>query len=354
MRVLWVAPWGRALARVYLDALSGAGHEVLLVTTARHYEQPADGRDYERIIAGIPRKPTSWSGVASSYGAARRFRPDVVVAEEFHDPRLLPLLGLAPTVTLVHDDAPHDAAETKAWHHRLVMRKSARAADLLVTFSEHVAAAIRVRWDLPIATVPLPSEAGEHLVPPFVPAGGRRDMVLIGRIGPYKNVPAILAAWARHVASDAYRGDRLIVVGEGPDDAVGPLPTACEWRRERFRFADLMPVLAAAKASLAYYSSATQSGVQVISMQSSTPVVVSDVGGLPEYLPPGERPVPVGDPVALADAIGRLADPGFAAARGRAARARYDAVHHPAVAADALLAVLDRVRVGGHARSSRR
>lgn len=346
LRILWLAPWSRALSRVYADELVRAGHEVLLVTTERHFERWAAPAPYEHLLTGSPKQPRSWPSVARAAAAARRLRPDVVVSEEFHDPRLLPLLAIAPSAVLVHDDAPHDATEVKALHHRLVFGRVPRSADVLVTFSEFVARRVRIRWpDRPVVSVPLPSEAGEALVPPFVPAAGRRDVVLLGRIGPYKNLPGTLAAWAAHVASAGYRGDRLLIVGDGAQDAL-PLPPACEWRRERFQFADVLPVLAAAKASLAYYSSATQSGVQVISMQCGTPVLVSATGGLPEYLPPGEEPVPPDRPAALAAALDTVADPEVAAARGRAARARYDAHHHPAVAADALLAVLDRLRAG--------
>jgi glycosyltransferase involved in cell wall biosynthesis len=346
MRVLWIAPWGRALARVYLDEMVRQGHEVLLVTTARHYEKQPEGCAYEQVVTGNLRQPASWPSVANAIGAARRFRPDVVVAEEFHDPRLLPLLGAAPLATLVHDDAPHGEAETKAWHHRLVFRRTSRRADLLVAFSEHVAAAVRGRSSRPTVTVALPSDAGEQHVPPIVAAPQRRDFVLIGRIGPYKNVPVTLEAWRRHVGSPAYRDDRLLIIGDGPAESVGPLPQACEWRRSRFQFAELMPVLATAKASLAYYTSATQSGVQVISMQCATSALVADVGGLPEYLPPGEKPVPVDDPAGLALAIGQLADPEVAAARGRAARDHYDSVHHPAPATAQLLEALHRLRAG--------
>lgn len=342
MRVLWIAPWGRALARVYLDEMVRQGHEVLLITTAKHFEK-ADAAGYERLITGDPKQPRSLPSVLSALRAARRLRPDVVVAEEFHDPRLLPMLGLAPLATLVHDDTPHGAAETKSWHHRLVFERTARKAELLVAFSEYVAARVRARSTVPVAVVPLPSDAGEQDVPTVVPAADRRDMVLIGRIGPYKNVPQTLEAWRLHVGSDLYRGDRLLIVGDGPEESVGPLPEACEWHRERYRFADLLPTLAAAKASLAYYASATQSGVQVISLQCATAAVVGDVGGLPEYLPPGEKPVPTGDVLALAGELGRLADPAVAEARGRAGRAHYDAVHHPTPATDSLLAALGRL-----------
>lgn len=347
MRILWIAPWARALARVYLDELVRTGHDVLLVTTERHFEKPESARPYERIITGIPRQPRSWPSVAAAYAAVSRFRPEVIFSDEIIDPRLLPMLRFAPLATALHDDAPHDDTEVQALRHRLVIDRSLRAAEVVVTFSQHVADAVRGRWAEPVV-LPLPSEAGEELVPPIVPAARRKDFVLLGRIGPYKNLPGVFDAWRHHLRSPAYRGDRLIVIGDGDPAQVGRLPEACEWRRGRYRFADVLPVLAAAKGSLAYYASASQSGVQVISMQCATSVLVSDRGGLPEYLPPGEQPIPADAPARLAAALDELADPQVAEDRGRTARKHYDAVHHPAPATRSLLDVLGRLRDGGY------
>lgn len=351
MRVLFVNPWGRALARVYCDELVRLGHEVALVTTERHFERQ-EQRPYELLVEGAPKQPASWPGVLRVLAAARRFRPDVVVAEEFHDPRLLPLLRLAPVGTLVHDDAPHDHTHVKSLHHRIVFRQVSVRADLRITFSEFVADAVRRRADGAVTTVPLPSEAGEHQVPPFVTARERRDVVQLGRIGPYKNLPGTFEGWAEHVRSPGYRGDRLIVLGDGHFD--GPLPPQCEWRRGRYQFADALPVLAAAKASLVYYTSATQSGVQVMSMQCGTAALVSDIGGLAEYLPPGERAIPRGRPDLLAAALDELADPQVAADRGRAGRAHHDTEHLVTPATMALIDVLDRLRAGSFTLAARK
>jgi len=100
--------------------------------------------------------------------------------------------------------------------------------------------------------------------------------------------------------------------------------------------------LARAKASVVHYRSATQSGVQVTSMQCGTAAVISDAGGLPEYLPPGGHSVPVGDAVQLATAFDDLADPTRAATAGAAARAQYDSFFTQEIAAGALLAQLRR------------
>ena len=333
MRLLWVAPWGRPLARVYAQALRALGAEVLVVTSAQHYENAEDA-EHELVVTGSVKHPGSYPSAVAAYRAARAFRPDVVVTEELTDPRLLPLLQLAPVAALVHDDAPHDSTEARPLQHRLVFGRATARADVLLTFSAFVAGHARSRWGRPTAVLPLPSES--PLTPPVVPATGRRDVVVLGRINPYKDVPTTLTAWALHVDGPGYRGDELIVLGDGNEDAL-TLPAHATWRRERFQFADVVPVLARAKASVVHYRSASQSGVQVTSMQCGVAAVVSDAGGLPEYLPPGAHPVPVGDVAGLAAALDRLADPEVAAAEGAAARAHHDARYAPPVAAAALV-----------------
>ncbi len=322
MRILWVAPWGSPLAAVFAEGLRAHGAEVLTITTPQHYEVAA-ATEGVVVVTGSIKRPASFGSAISALRVARRFRPDVVVTEEFTDPRLMPILRLAPVAVLMHDDAPHDHTELRPWHHRVVADRVLRRADLMVTFSDFVARHARGRWSIPTITVPLPSEAPESLVQPVVAAPDRRDMVVLGRINPYKDLPTTLAAWAIHVHGSAYRGDELVVIGDGNEVDLD-LPAHCRWRRQRFQFADALPALAHAKASVVHYRSATQSGVQLTSMQCGTAAIVSDVGGLPEYLPVGGHPVPAGDTVLLAAAFDDLADPVHATTEGTAARAHYD------------------------------
>lgn len=344
MRVLLVAPWNRPLARTLAGALHGRGDTTLVVSTPLHYEH-ADVRADEVVLTGSPRSPRAWADGVRVLRAARAFRPDVVLAEELTDPRLVPLLRLAPVATLVHDDAPHDATERRSRRHRMVFGVATRRADLLVTFSEHVAAHARGRWAAPVVTVPLPSEVPVALVPPLVAAADRRDVVALGRINPYKDLPTTFAAWQRHVDGPGYRGDELLVLGDGTEGSLA-LPARCRWRRERFQFAEVVPTLAHAKASVVAYRSATQSGVQVTSMQCGTTALVTDAGGLPEYLPPGQDPVPVGDVAALAAALDELADPAVAAASGRRSQEHHDAHLGPDAVAGALGPALQRLARG--------
>ena len=72
-----------------------------------------------------------------------------------------------------------------------------------------------------------------------------------------------------------------------------------------------------------HYRLATQSGVQVLSMQLGVPALVSDSGGLAEFAPDDLPPVGADDVRGLTAAFDALADPAVAAAHGRRAREHY-------------------------------
>lgn len=324
MRILWLSPWLRTLSRVQIDALTAAGHECRLVTTDQHYEA-VTARPDERVLDPRIKDPRTLAPLLRVWREARAWRPDVVVSELMHDPRWLPMAHLAPLVHVVHDDQPHDAHEHRPAHRAAVLDHLTRTAAAVVAPSAHVAAVLSARFGRPVDVVPLTSDVAEAALPPEVPrpAEQRRDVVLLGRMSPYKNVEVTLEAWARHTASTAYRGDRLLLLGDGPLRLPDTLPRAVEWRREYFAYADVLDTLAGAKASLVHYRLATQSGVQVLSMQLGVPAVVSDSGGLGEFSPPGTPPIAVDDVAGLAAAFDALADPGTAASRGAEARRHY-------------------------------
>lgn len=306
----------RTLARVYVDALHEAGHECLLVTSDQHYE-PMTARGYERVLDPRPRDPRTIAPLLRVLGEARRWRPEVVVAELVWDPRWLALARLAPLVHLIHDDAPHDATETRPRWQRALFAHLSRRAVRTVAFSAHVAG----RLGPGTAVVPLTSDVPDADLP--AEPAQRRDFVLYGRMSPYKNVPVALRAWQAHVESSDYRGDRLLLIGDGPLDVA--LPARCEWRRGRYSYADVLGTLAAAKGSLVHYRNATQSGVQLLSLQLGVVPIVSDSGALPDFQPSDESPIGVDDVAGLAAAFASLADPAIAAARGKACRAHYQA-----------------------------
>jgi glycosyltransferase involved in cell wall biosynthesis len=145
---------------------------------------------------------------------------------------------------------------------------------------------------------------------------------MIGRLQPYKNIDVVFEAWQRHVVGGGWRGDRLVLIGDGPL-AARSLPACVQWRSGRYRYSGVVTTVAAAKGSIAHYRRASQSGVQVVSMQLGVMPVVSTVGGLPEYQPPGCPPIGVDDIAGLAAAFDDLADPCTATLRGAEAARHY-------------------------------
>ncbi|AGZ50353.1 glycosyltransferase [Mycobacterium kansasii] len=341
-RVLWLSPWMRPLARVQAEALIRHGAEVLLVTSDQHPESD-DARDYELVLDPRFRTAATWPASLRAWRRVRDYRPHVVIAELVRDPRWIALAGRAPRIQLVHDDSPHDAIEHRpAYEHAIFDRWGARSA-ATVTYSDYVAAAVATRLDVAgtrVHVVPLTSDLAPALVPPLVGPEGRHDFVMIGRLHPYKNVEVVLQAWQRHVGS-GWRGDNLVLIG-GPLDA-GPLPKHTRWLPGSYRYRDVVTTLAAAKGSVAHYRRASQSGVQVLSMQLGVMPIVSTAGALPEYQPPGRPPIGIDDVAGLAAAFDALADPAAAARQGAAAARHYARRFAADHAADRLLDVIAAV-----------
>ncbi len=340
-RILWLSPWMRPLARVQAEALRRRGADVLLVTSDQHPESDA-ARDYELVLDPRFRRAATWPAGLAALRRVRDYRPEIVITELVRDPRWMALAGRAPRVQLVHDDRPHDPGERRPAYERAVFDRWGARSVATIVYSEYVAAAVRIRRDVagtPVHVLPLTSDLDPGLVPPLVGPAARRDFVMFGRLNPYKNVDMVLSAWQRHVGGGGWRGDDLILVGDGPLDAA-TLPPHAQWRPGNFRYADVVATLAAAKGSIAHYRRASQSGVQVLSLQLGVTPIVSTTGGLPEYQPPGRHPVGVDDTAGLAAAFDELADPATAALRGEQA-ARHYARHYAADrAADRLLGVV--------------
>lgn len=326
MRILWLAPWFRTLGVAWTGGLRDLGHEVLLITSDMHFEKtPVAAGDL--VLSHPWRTPAGAKEGAAAVAAARRFAPDVVVIEAVRDPRFIAAAAAtrAPWVRQTHDFAPHDAANRAQVAH--LMRRVNEAAlerrcAAEVCFSENVAGKLRTVRSAPVHVVPLTSEMSESLTPDFVAAQGRRDFLLIGRMSAYKNVALAIEAYQAHRAGPGYRGDSLVLIGKG--DPECPVPPEVQWVNDTFDFADLAPRLAAAKASLVTYTAASQSGVQVTDMQCGTTTLVSDRGGLAEYLPPGETPVSIDGPAELTARFDLLADPDEAERAGRRSSQEYE------------------------------
>ena len=145
-------------------------------------------------------------------------------------------------------------------------------------------------------------------------------VVCVGRLCAQKGQRTLLDAWPRIAAG--VPGARLVLVGDGPD------------RRQLTEGAPDGVLFAGASAEVSRWYAAADLAVlpsrwegmaltPLEAMACGRPVVVTDVGGARECLPPGQEDVclvPPGDPAALATAVTHLLrDPGLRAHLGEAA-----------------------------------
>ncbi|MUM16690.1 hypothetical protein BI330_09890 [Mycobacterium sp. CBMA 623] len=326
----------RPLARVHAEALSAQGASVLLVTTDMHPES-GPARDYELVLPHSLKQAASWAPWARAVPKVRAFQPDVVITELVLDPRWQIFGAGRPRVLLVHDDKPHDASEERARWRNVLFRTWEAGARQRVAFSDYVAREIASHAPSPVGVVPLTSDLDPNRVPPFVPAAGRRDFVLVGRLNGYKNVEVVLRAWDAHVRGPLWQGDQLVLIGDG--DVVASLPDSVRWISGRYSYDDVLQPLSTAKASLVHYRQASQSGVQTLSMQLGVNTIVSTEGALPEFQPCGELALDRDDVPGLTAAFDRHADPAVAAMAGSAAREHYAQNFTAEHAATKLLAI---------------
>jgi glycosyltransferase involved in cell wall biosynthesis len=326
---------------VQAEALRRRGVDVLL-TTCDHPESD-NARDYELVLDPRFRVASTWPAALAARRRVGEYRPDVVVAESVRDPRWIALAGRVPHVQLIHDHRAHEPVGP-VYVRAVFDRWGARSA-ATITYSGYVAAAVATRRDVAgtrMHVLPLTSDLDPALVPPLVGPEGRRDFVMVGQLHPDQNIDVVLRAWQRHVDGGSWRGDELVLIGDGPL-VLQSLPEYVRWRPGRYRYSEVVDTVAAAKGSIAHYRHASQSGVQVLSMQLGVMPIVSTAGGLPEYQPPGFPPVGVDDVAGLAAAFDDLADPFTATLRGAAAARHYAQRCGVDCAADGLLEVLTKV-----------
>jgi glycosyltransferase involved in cell wall biosynthesis len=321
LRVVWLSPLMRPLARVQAEALRARGMDVLLVTTDRHPESDTR-RDYEMVLDLRFRTVSTW---LAAWRRIHEHRPDVVIAERVRDPRWIALAGRTPRIQVVHDERRDEGSRRRRAHARAMFDRWGSRSAATVTYSNYAAIAVAIRRDVAgtsVNVLPLCSDLDPALVPPFVGPDERHDFVVAGQLGSQKNIDVVLEAWQRHVDGGSWRGDELLFIGNGPL-VIRTLPAYVRWRPGNYRYADVVSTMAAAKGSVAHYRGASQSGVQMLSMHLGVMPIVSPVGGLPEYQPPVFPPIAVDNVAGLTAAFDELSDPLTATLRGAAAARHY-------------------------------
>lgn len=259
--------------------------------------------------------------------------PDGVV----HAPTLLlpPVPSATPLVVTIHDVVPWTHPETLtargvAFHQRSAAR-AARRADVILTPTEAVATRVRdllsprgeVRA-VPLGTTPLtvPADAADRRA--ALGIGEHPYVLFVGTTEPRKGLDVLVRA----MGDPELAGVHLVLVGArgwGEVDLAGLAASAGLTERlhvlGRISDADLAAAYAGARV-LAMPSRAEGFGIPVIeAMAHGTPVVTSDDPALVETGAGSALTAPIGDPVALADALATTLG-GGPAVRDRVERGR--------------------------------
>ncbi|WP_431216067.1 glycosyltransferase [Puia sp. P3] len=298
--------------------------EFVFPGTTQYSSEPApEGLIIKSRINSI--NPLNWLSVGNEL---RRMRPDIIVVRYW-----LPLMGPAlgtilrrvrknrhtRIVAITDNVIPHE----KRLGDKPFTKYFLKACDAYITMSEKVMKDLRSFEAVkPARQVlhplydnfgePIPKETARAILRAKGVGIGERDKVILffGFIRKYKGLDIALAAMADARMRD--QGIRLMVAGEFYEDAA-----PYQEQIDRLGIRDLLVLrtdfipdsevrdyLCAADAVIQPYRNATQSGVTPLAYHFEKPMIVSNVGGLPDLVPHEQVGlVAEPEPGALADAI---------------------------------------------------
>lgn len=257
----------------------------------------------------------------------RRERPDFVLVK-YWTPFMAPCFGTiarlarrnghTKVLCQIDNVEPHERHLTDGSFNRWFLR----SVDGFVYMSEQVHRELRAYTDAPALFSPHPlfenfggpvprGEACERLELDLQ----NRYVLFFGLIRDYKGLDMLLDAWARLKRSGETEGRKLLVAGEfytSPEPYLERIERlglqADVLLHDRFvPDEEVKYYFSAADFLVLPYRTATQSGVTQIAYRFGLPMVVTDVGGLPEIVPDGRagivcRP----DEGSIADAVRRM------------------------------------------------
>jgi glycosyltransferase involved in cell wall biosynthesis len=142
------------------------------------------------------------------------------------------------------------------------------------------------------------------LPPPETPT-----VLLFGRLEAYKGVEVLVDAM--RILWEHRPDVRLIVAGQGDAARLVPSDPRITLMARYISEHDIEALLSRASVVALPYTQASQSGVGLLAIAAGVPVVVSDLGGLPELAPEASFVAEPGRPDMLADALRRHVDDGL-------------------------------------------
>jgi glycosyltransferase involved in cell wall biosynthesis len=311
MRILIVCDFFLKYGAQQARSLARMNHDVAILCRSHALEFGGDSGERDDVLAQatrdgvrlfvVPRSIRSIRAVPQVLEirrALRRWRPDVVHVHRNHDPRLLALTAEYRTVLTVHDPVGHPGqAVLKRWQNR-AEKQWFRRAERFVVHGPRLAEELAPLVDpCRIAVIPHGvSPRSEPLARPEAPS-----VLLFGRLEEYKGVD-VLVEGTRFVWEQ--RPDvRLVVAGTGPAARLVPKDPRVSLIPRYIAENEVDDLFAGASLVALPYTQASQSGVGVLAIAAGVPLVVSELGALPELAYDRSFTFEPGNPRALADTI---------------------------------------------------
>ena len=277
----------------------------------------------------------------------RRFRPDVIHFQNGHMyfNLAMPLIKKFPLVITIHDARQHvgdnESGHTPQW----MMDYGFRRADQVIVHGRSLIETVVHELGFQPSQVHLiPHVAIGQTQSPVPITDDDQSILFFGRIWEYKGLEYLIRAAPRVVAE--FPQAKFIIAGRGEDlHRYYQLmhTTSCfEVHNDWISDAQRSAMFAAASLVVLPYIEASQSGVIPIAYAYEKPVVVTNIGGLPDMVDEGQTGllVPPRDADALATAIIELLrNRDRRMAMGRAGQRKLMQECSPAVVAQQTLAV---------------
>ncbi len=323
-----VGEWVHQLSRAIL-ALKERGHPsardvALALFTSSWADRPnpeamAELRGADLIDRRVPNRWLTWSWNRLGWPPVEWLLPGAVDVVHSPNPVDMPTASGARVIT-VHDldflDHPERTRAEMRDHYPRLVRRHADRADLVVAVSHYTAGRVRERLGVPsgrlvVCRAGLP--AWIHREPrPGAPAG-EGYILFVGTLEPRKNIPGLLAAYARVLAEGP--APRLVLAGAPAGDAAWlesstASPTLAGRVDRRGYVAEAeKPSLYRGAAMLVLPSFEEGFGLPALeAMAMGVPVVATRAGAVPEVVGDAALLVPPGDDAALAHAMRRVLD----------------------------------------------
>jgi len=304
VRIAIVWPWFRTLGHLYGNELEKLGHEVLLVTSERHFA----GGQYDQVAEVLATQVGLVPSIKSILKARKRlkaFKPDVIVVEDVYSHPVwwaARLFGV-PLVGSIHDPSPHDANHTRTGLRKLVSTIQNMGMDGTIYYSHAAlqeAKDLGIRPQQPSYVWPLISEMPDSLVPD--PSSARSGFALVGRWSYYKGFDIGIDAW--RALPDAIRKAHPLQVWHRMGSDKAPFEDeSLVWHSGGYEWEEIALMLSKVAYVLLPYRTASQSGVQVLAQQCGARVIYTDLPGLSEFHIHGDIAVNSVDPQSWTQAM---------------------------------------------------